>query len=105
MKRLCALMIIAVVPMFGFSQTPNSYWQQEVHYDIRVALNEKQHSLKGDLSVDYINHSPDTLTFIWFHLWPNAYKNKNTALAKQLVILKENEKLANPMKKDAHEEV
>ena len=98
-----ALMMIAVVQVLGFSQT--KYWQQEVHYNIQVALNEKQHSLKGDLSVDYINHSPDTLTFIWFHLWPNAYKNKNTALAKQLVVLKENEKQSNPMKKAAHEEV
>ncbi len=35
----------------------------------------------------------------------NAYKNKNTALAKQLVVLKENEKQANPMKKDPHEDV
>jgi hypothetical protein len=92
-----ALLMSAVVPMFGFSQTP--YWQQELHYNIQVALNEKQHSLKGDLSVDYINHSPDTLNFIWFHLWPNAYKNKNTALGKQLLMLKENEKHTNPLEK------
>jgi hypothetical protein len=65
------------------------YWQQEVHYNIDVSLNEKQHTLKGDLSVEYINHSPDTLTYIWFHLWPNAYKNENTALAKQLAADKE----------------
>jgi hypothetical protein len=103
MKRLCAILMVAVLPKMGFTQA--SYWQQEVHYNIQVALNEKEHTLNGNLSVEYINHSPDTLTFIWFHLWPNAYKNKNTALAKQLVVLKENEKLANPIKKDPHEEV
>ncbi len=31
----------------------------------------------------YKNNSPDTLRFIWFHLWPNAYKNTETAFAKQ----------------------
>lgn len=90
MKRLCALLMIAALPLIGLSQT--DYWQQEVRYDIQVALNDKQHSLKGDLSLEYINHSPDTLHYIWFHLWPNAYKNKNTALAKQLALDKSNEK-------------
>ncbi len=31
----------------------------------------------------YTNNSPDELDFIWFHLWPNAYKNNETAYAKQ----------------------
>jgi hypothetical protein len=92
MKTLCALLIIAVLPQIGFSQA--DYWQQEVHYNIHVALNDRQHSLKGELTVNYINHSPDTLNFIWFHLWPNAYKNKNTALAKQLAADKSGEKKA-----------
>ena len=87
MKTLGAFIIAVLFSMHGFSQT--SYWQQEVNYTIQVGLNEKQHSLKGDLSLEYINHSPDTLTYVWFHLWPNAYKNKNTALAKQLATDKE----------------
>ncbi|AEW00987.1 peptidase [Niastella koreensis] len=98
MKRICALLMIAGLPLLGFTQT-NNYWQQELHYNIQVALNEKQHSLKGGLSVEYINHSPDTLKFIWFHLWPNAYKNKNTAMGKQMAILKANEKQGNPLEK------
>jgi hypothetical protein len=92
MKRLGigALLMMAVLPQIGFSQS--DYWQQEVHYNIQVALNDKSHTLKGDLSVNYINHSPDTLSYIWFHLWPNAYKNSNTAFAKQLAADKTNEK-------------
>ena len=31
--------------------------------------------------IDYVNHSPDTLRFIWFHLWPNAYKMTGHRLA------------------------
>ncbi|AEW00986.1 hypothetical protein Niako_4730 [Niastella koreensis GR20-10] len=61
----------------------NAYWQQEVHYTIDVSLNDTEHSLEGFLKLRYINHSPDTLHFIWFHLWPNAFKNDRTAFTEQ----------------------
>jgi len=61
------------------------YFQQEVNYKINVSLDDKKHELTGDESLEYINNSPDELTFIWFHIWPNAYKNNRTALAKQLI--------------------
>lgn len=66
-----------------FSQS--NYWQQEVHYTIDVSLNDKEHALDGTLKLQYINHSPDTLHFIWFHIWPNAYKNDRTAFSDQLL--------------------
>jgi hypothetical protein len=65
------------------------YWQQEAHYTIRVALNDREHSLTGNETLEYINHSPDTLSYMWFHLWPNAYKDNTTALYKQLSALEE----------------
>jgi len=61
------------------------YWQQQVNYSISVALNDKAHTLSGSLKLEYTNNSPDTLPFIWFHLWPNAYKNETTAFAKQVL--------------------
>jgi hypothetical protein len=63
-----------------------------VNYTIAVSLNDKDNSLKGNISIEYINNSPDTLAYLYFHLWPNAYKNENTALAKQLASDKENKK-------------
>ena len=60
-------------------------WQQEVNYRINVNLNDKTHMLTGDISIKYVNNSPSALDFIWFHLWPNAYRNNKTALAKQLL--------------------
>jgi len=35
-------------------------------------------------TIEYINHSPTTHYFIYFHLWPNAYSDNSTPLAKQL---------------------
>jgi len=60
------------------------YFQQEVNYEIQVALDDIRHELNGFESVEYINNSPDTLRFLYFHLWPNAYSNNNTALAKEI---------------------
>lgn len=63
----------------------NTYFQQQVDYNIQVTLDDQGHYLRGNLTLHYHNHSPDTLTAIYFHAWPNAYKNKQTAFAKQLL--------------------
>ncbi len=60
-----------------------SYWQQEVNSVIHAELNTDDHTLTGDISVEYINNSPDALSEIYIHLWPNAYKNNKTAFALQ----------------------
>ncbi len=84
MKKLTAAFLSFFLPAASFSQ-PRSYWQQEVHYRIEVSLNDKEHTLDGFESIEYLNNSPDTLKFIWFHLWPNAYKNDKTAFSDQLL--------------------
>ncbi|MBO9201379.1 MULTISPECIES: M1 family metallopeptidase [Niastella] len=81
MKKLCLLLFISAIGCSAIGQ--NAYWQQEVHYTIDVSLNDTEHSLEGFLKLQYINHSPDTLRFIWFHLWPNAFKNDRTAFSEQ----------------------
>ncbi len=62
-----------------------TYFQQEVNYTMRVRLNDEKHSLSAFQEIQYINNSSSTLDFIYFHLWPNAYKNSSTALGKQLL--------------------
>jgi hypothetical protein len=98
-KKIIPLFVLILLFKKGVSQ---DYWQQEVHYTIDVALNEKQHTLKGNFSLQYINHSPDTLTYIWFHLWPNAYKDDNTALARQLEGDKEGKKKLKNKKSEGY---
>lgn len=61
------------------------YFQQEVHYSIDVKLDDENHTLTGFERLVYINRSPQTLSQLYFHLWPNAYRNNETALAKQLL--------------------
>jgi hypothetical protein len=63
------------------------YFQQQVNYRIDVSLNDIDNTLDGFEIIDYTNNSPDTLQYIWFHLWPNAYKNDRTALSEQLLQL------------------
>ncbi len=65
------------------AQNPRNYWQQEVNYEIHVKLDDVHHFLRGDISINYTNNSPDTLFYIFFHLWPNAYKSTFTAFSKQ----------------------
>lgn len=62
-----------------------NYFQQEVNYQIDVTLNDITHELSAFEKIEYINKSNTSLNFIYFHLWPNAYKNNETALAKQLL--------------------
>ncbi|MBN2348164.1 MAG: M1 family metallopeptidase [Bacteroidales bacterium] len=69
------------------------YFQQEVNYKIHVTLDDRFHELNAFETVEYINNSTDTLRFLYFHLWPNAYSGNNTELAKQLFALNGKEKL------------
>lgn len=78
------LNIILVLLFFPFISLSQKYWQQEVNYVINVELNDRDHILKGEISFQYINHSPNKLNEIYVHLWPNAYKDNTTALAKQM---------------------
>ena len=77
--------IVCFVGVFTFLKAQTAYFQQEVNYTIDVSLNDVSHELNAFESIQYINRSNTSLDTIYFHLWPNAYKNNETALAKQLL--------------------
>ena len=84
MKKIISVITLAGLFITGYSQQ-SSYWQQQVNMQIKVILNDKDHALSGGVEMEYINNSPDTLNYIWIHLWPNAYKNDRTAFSDQLL--------------------
>ncbi len=84
MKLTIAFLLCIFSFNFADAQT-RDYWQQQTNYEVAVSLNETDHSLDADYKLTYFNNSPDTLTYIWFHLWPNAYKNDKTAFSEQLL--------------------
>lgn len=82
MKKHFLTFLLSLSSLSIFAQ--QNYFQQHLNYNIDVILNDKDKTLTGKETIVYKNNSPSTLDFIWFHIWPNAYKNENTALFKQI---------------------
>ena len=61
-----------------------SNWQQQVNYKIFSSLDVENHTLKISEILTYYNNSPVCLETLYFHLYANAYKDNNTAFAKEL---------------------
>lgn len=80
MKQLIFILCI-LTTVSSFAQPA---WQQTVDTKIEVSLDDKRHLLHAWEEFTYTNNSPDTLQFIYVHLWPNAYKNDHTPFARQL---------------------
>jgi hypothetical protein len=49
------------------------YWQQDVYYKIKADIDEQTDIIDGTLELTYWNNSPDELTFVFFHLYSNAF--------------------------------
>jgi Peptidase family M1 domain len=80
MKQLFALIaLFAAYTSFG-----QPAWQQRVDTKIDVTLDDHHHYLSAHEEFTYTNNSPDTLHYIYLHLWPNAYKNDHTPMARQM---------------------
>jgi len=50
------------------------YWQNTADYDLAIQYFPDTRLLAGKAGIDYSNNSPDTLTEIWFKLYPNLYQ-------------------------------
>lgn len=103
--KIIAVMILAVISQFTFSQTTNrfeqletllptpnnyrnasgapgrDYWQQRADYDIKVELDDINRKIIGTETITYHNQSPDELGYLWLQLDQNLFeKNSITNL-------------------------
>ncbi len=78
-------MIIFPALLLSLLAAGQSAWKQGLKYRLQVKLDDRQKALDGRMDLRYTNHSPDSLHFIWFHVWPNAYRNDRTSYSDQLL--------------------
>lgn len=50
-----------------------AYWQQDVAYTIDARIDETTHQINASEALVYTNNSPDTLHYVFFHLFQNAF--------------------------------
>ena len=66
--------LFALTLLVANAQKHPDYWQQRIDYTMDVSMNVEDFTYKGRSTVQYTNHSPDTLTRVFFHLYFNAFR-------------------------------
>ena len=66
--------LFALTLLVANAQKHSDYWQQRIDYTMDVSMNVEDFTYKGSSTVQYTNHSPDTLTRVFFHLYFNAFR-------------------------------
>ncbi|MDG1441039.1 MAG: M1 family metallopeptidase [Flavobacteriales bacterium] len=72
MKKIFLITIYLFINFHFLAQ--NSYWQQEIKYDIEVDFDHKMHQFNLSQEITYSNNSPDDLEKVFFHLYYNAFQ-------------------------------
>src|SRR5438093_13301052 len=49
------------------------YWQQRADYTLEATLDTGSNVLRGRGRIDYVNRSPETLSFVWVQLDQNLF--------------------------------
>ena len=80
MKQLATLFLFLSFQSFLISQ---SYFQQQVDYNMDVSLDTATHVYTGQAEISYTNNSSDELNEIYFHVWANSYSSTQSAFGKQ----------------------
>src|SRR5438874_8826882 len=53
------------------------YWQQRADYVIRATLDTATQTIRGAERIHYVNHSPDTLKFVWVQIEQNIFASNS----------------------------
>src|SRR5436309_3146821 len=55
----------------GSGRPGPKYWQQRVDYRIAATLDPAKNELRGRETIHYVNHSPDSLPYLWLFVEQN----------------------------------
>jgi len=58
----------------GAGKPGPQFWQNRVDYAIQADIDPATHTLRGDETITYTNHSPDALDELWVQLDQNIYR-------------------------------
>src|SRR6185312_8719153 len=61
------------------------YWQNIANYVIHATLDEMDTTLKGNVTINYINNSPDQLKYLWLQLDQNLFNPDSRGASTTLV--------------------
>jgi hypothetical protein len=53
------------------------YWQQQASYTIRATLDTAAQTITGSETIHYVNHSPDSLAFVWVQVEQNIFASSS----------------------------
>ena len=70
LKTSLSLFIFSILYSFPL----NNYWQQRADYKMDVTLHDSLQQLSCKSIIKYTNNSPDSLDYIYIHLYPNAFQ-------------------------------
>lgn len=88
MPKIYLLLLLLILAVPAHAQVPDAgtdslywknrkpypgYWQQDVAYNIDARIDEESHRIQASETLEYTNNSPDTLTYVFFHLFQNAF--------------------------------
>ena len=72
------MIFLSIFLLFGLHfqsmNAQSTYWQQEARYQMDIDFDVNKHQFDGRQTIHYINHSPDQLNKVFYHLYFNAFQ-------------------------------
>ena len=59
--------------------------KNKISYTINATLNHRDRSIDGFLKADLTNNTEDSIRYLWFNIYPNAFKSDRTAFSEYLL--------------------
>lgn len=84
MRIISIFTFLLVVSPLIFAQQPRS--QHIANYDIQASLDPKTKMILGNETLTWTNTSDDAITELQFHLYMNAFRDKNSTFMKEMAI-------------------